>query len=80
MKIFTSDQIRELDRFTIQNEPVKPVDLMERAAGRLFEWIIMRYPKSRRFIIFVGPGNNGGDGLAFARLLGDSGYKTVYII
>lgn len=76
MKIFTCDQIHEIDRFTIENEPVKSADLMERAAGRLFEWIIMRYPKSRRFLIFIGPGNNGGDGLVLARLLADSGYKT----
>jgi ADP-dependent NAD(P)H-hydrate dehydratase / NAD(P)H-hydrate epimerase len=76
MKIFTCSQVSEIDRYTIENEPVKSADLMERAAGKIFEWLIARYSKSRRFLIFAGPGNNGGDGLVLARLLADSGYKT----
>ncbi|MGD0581522.1 MAG: NAD(P)H-hydrate dehydratase [Bacteroidales bacterium] len=81
MKIFTGSQIREIDRYTIENEPVRSADLMERAAGKLFEWIIARYSKRRRFLVFAGPGNNGGDGLVLARLLGDSGYMTeVYYV
>ena len=76
MKIFTSSQIHDIDRYTIENEPVRSADLMERAAGRLFEWIINRFPKKRRFMIFAGPGNNGGDGLVLARLLADSGYRA----
>jgi hydroxyethylthiazole kinase-like uncharacterized protein yjeF len=76
MKIFTGSQIHEIDRYTIENEPVSSSDLMERVAGRVFEWIISRYSKSRRFLIFAGPGNNGGDGLVLARLLAHAGYKT----
>ena len=32
MKIFTSTQIRELDKFTIEHEPISSIELMERAA------------------------------------------------
>ena len=74
MKIFSSSQIKLLDIFTIQNEPVKSVELMERAAHKLFEWIITRFERPAHFIIFIGPGNNGGDGLALARLLAESRY------
>jgi ADP-dependent NAD(P)H-hydrate dehydratase / NAD(P)H-hydrate epimerase len=76
MKIFSSSQIKLIDRFTIENEPVKSVELMERAAHKLFEWIISRFERPAHFIIFVGPGNNGGDGLALARLLAESRYDV----
>jgi ADP-dependent NAD(P)H-hydrate dehydratase / NAD(P)H-hydrate epimerase len=69
MKLFRSDQIRQIDEYTIKNEPVTSVDLMERAAGQLFNWITARFGRSVRFVIFTGPGNNGGDGLALARML-----------
>lgn len=76
IKILSCDQIKEIDRYTIENEPVSSSDLMERAAGKLFEWIVVRYDRSKRFRIFTGPGNNGGDGLVLARLLWYGGYKA----
>jgi len=76
MKIFRSEQIRQIDELTIRNEPVASVDLMERAALKLFEWYIERFPRSRRILIFAGPGNNGGDGLALARMLAKDRYET----
>ena len=69
MKIFRCDQIKQIDEYTIINEPVASIDLMERAAGRLFEWYVERFERSRGIVIFAGPGNNGGDGLALARIL-----------
>jgi yjeF C-terminal region, hydroxyethylthiazole kinase-related/yjeF N-terminal region len=76
MKIFTSSQIRQIDDYTIKQEPVASADLMERASGKLFEWYVERYEKSIPVFIFVGPGNNGGDGLALARLLSESNYLS----
>ena len=35
MKIFTSAQIHELDNYTIEHDPIKSIDLMERAAKAL---------------------------------------------
>jgi len=75
MKIFRSEQIRQIDDFTIRNEPVPSVDLMERAASRLFDWFVERFPRSHRILIFTGPGNNGGDGLALARMLAKNRYE-----
>ncbi len=80
-KIFSAAQIKEADRFTIQHEPVSSIDLMERAALKYFEWIGKHFTKENKFIVFCGPGNNGGDGLAIARLLLLSGFTAqVYII
>ena len=75
MKIFTSNQIRQIDDYTIKHEPVASVDLMERASRKLLEWYVERFEISVPLFIFVGPGNNGGDGLALARLLSESNYR-----
>ena len=80
MKILTVDQLRELDDYTIRNEPVSSIDLMERAANACCDWISQRFAKNTAFGIFAGPGNNGGDGLAIARILSEARYPvTVYV-
>ena len=79
MKILTSVQIREADSYTIKNEPVASIDLMERAATVCADWLARNYKTSASFRIFSGPGNNGGDGWAIARLLAEKGYKKVSI-
>lgn len=76
MKIFSSEQIKAIDDYTIKHEPIASVDLMERAAGQLFKWITDRYGRSEHIVIFTGPGNNGGDGLALARMLAVNRYST----
>jgi hydroxyethylthiazole kinase-like uncharacterized protein yjeF len=76
MKIFTSSQIKLIDSFTIENEPVKSVNLMERAAHKLLQWIMSHFNRPAHFLIFTGPGNNGGDGLALARLLKENRYDV----
>ncbi len=67
--LLTAGQIREADRYTILHEPIASIDLMERAATTCFRWIAARYGKHQPFHIYVYNGNNGGDGLAIARML-----------
>ncbi|MCK6692181.1 MAG: NAD(P)H-hydrate dehydratase [Thermoanaerobaculia bacterium] len=70
MKIFTTEQIRAWDAYTIEHEPVASVELMNRAAQVFTEWFAGIYPDTERPVyIFAGTGNNGGDGVAVARLL-----------
>ena len=76
LKILTSKQIQQADFQTIQNEPIKSIDLMERAALKCFEWIHNKYDLSYTFYAFCGTGNNGGDGLAIARMLNLSKHKV----
>ncbi len=76
MKIFTSAQIRELDKFTIEHEPISSADLMERAARAIVRAIAGEWGASTPVVVFAGPGNNGGDALAVARLLAEAGYSV----
>ena len=76
MKIFTSAQIHELDRYTIEHEPIRSVDLMERAAKAITHAITEEWTIHTPVVVFAGPGNNGGDALAVARLLINEGYKV----
>jgi NAD(P)H-hydrate epimerase len=81
MKIFSVTQIKDWDAYTIKHEPIKSIDLMERAATVCFEWIVRNFDDYYHFKIFCGKGNNGGDGLAIARLLKNIKYQvSVYII
>lgn len=71
MKILTGNQIREADLQTMRNEPVSSIDLMERASAALSYEIRKRIGPASRIVVFAGKGNNGGDGLAVARILSD---------
>ena len=76
MKIFTSAQIHELDKYTIDNEPIASTDLMERAANAITKAIIDEWTEYTPIVVFAGPGNNGGDALAVSRLLAERGYEV----
>lgn len=76
MKILTSTQIRQADAYTIANEPVTPLKLMERAAEACARSLVEDSTEEAVFQIFCGPANNGGDGLALARLLQNEGYRV----
>ena len=80
MKIFTTAQIQELDKYTIEHEPVQSIDLMERAARALTAAIMEEWTKLTPVIVLAGPGNNGGDALAVARMLADKDFTVcVYL-
>ena len=76
MKILETCHIREADAYTIEHEPILSIDLMERAATQLFYALEKYFEKGTRFTIFAGPGNNGGDGIALARLLAENGHPV----
>ena len=80
MKIFTSKQIHELDKYTIEHEHIASIDLMERAAEALTQAIMRRWEPTMRIVVLAGPGNNGGDALAVARMLAEKKYEvTAYL-
>lgn len=68
-KIFSAAQIRLADKTTIEREPISSLQLMERASVQCTSWIQQHVSREKNIMIFCGEGNNGGDGLAIARLL-----------
>lgn len=76
MKIFSNKEIKQLDAYTIEQESIKSTDLMERAAKALTKAITDRWKTNTPITVFAGPGNNGGDALAVARMMAEQGYKV----
>lgn len=76
MKFFSTTQIKQLDQYTIEQEPITSLDLMERAAEALYWEFVGQFPYLQTICVLAGPGNNGGDALALARLLLISGYSV----
>jgi ADP-dependent NAD(P)H-hydrate dehydratase / NAD(P)H-hydrate epimerase len=76
MKILSVDKIREADQYTIMHEPIASLDLMERAAGNLYQRIKSKLSLDQQLFVFAGPGNNGGDGLVLSRLLARDGFNV----
>ena len=80
IKIFPTIQLKELDAYTIENEPVSSIDLMKRASRALARAMSERWSAETPFTVFAGPGNNGGDALAVSRLLAERGCRVeVYL-
>ncbi len=71
MTVLTAQQVREIDRLTIEENGVPSLALMENAAHRLDEALLQHFdPLDKQYVVILcGKGNNGGDGLALARLL-----------
>jgi hydroxyethylthiazole kinase-like uncharacterized protein yjeF len=80
LPLLTSPQIREADAYTIANEPVTSLDLMERASAAFVNCFTGQYPdKANKIAVYCGTGNNGGDGLAIARILNRLGFQFISI-
>ncbi|MFO7721816.1 MAG: NAD(P)H-hydrate dehydratase [Bacteroidales bacterium] len=81
MKILSVSQIRDADAYTIAHEPVKSVDLMERAGEACTRVIMdMAGDEAGSILVIAGQGNNGGDGLVIARILADQGFQVTAAI
>lgn len=79
MKIFTSAALHDLDNATCEAQQISSVDLMERAASMVHIELMSRFLPGQRFVVMAGPGNNGGDALAVARMLIEQGYRRVEV-
>ncbi len=76
----TAAQTRDADRYTIEQLPIAPVDLMENASTAFVTAFMQQYPdKHTGILVCCGTGNNGGDGLAIARLLQAQGYDAIAV-
>ena len=79
MKLATAAQMKELDRQAIEERKIPSIDLMERAAEGVFKAVLEMLPERPgkcRVAVFCGAGNNGGDGIAAARMLHMKGVRV----
>lgn len=76
LKILSAEQTRQADAFTISHEPISSLDLMERSAHAALVVIEQYLKLADPVTIVCGTGNNGGDGLALARMLYEKGYSV----
>lgn len=75
MKLATATEMQQLDRTTIDDYGVPGIDLMENAGCGTVDYMLHELGPvtDKSVIVFVGPGNNGGDGLVIARRLSQLG-------
>jgi len=76
MKVLTAAAMREADRRTMEELGLPGPVLMETAAMRVAEAVFALKLKRGRVVVAAGPGNNGGDGLALARILTNGGLEV----
>ncbi|MGZ3443301.1 MAG: NAD(P)H-hydrate epimerase, partial [Polyangia bacterium] len=76
--LVTAEQMRALDRETIDRIGVPGVVLMESAGRGVVDVIARLYDVPHaRVVAFCGPGNNGGDGFVIARHLANRGADVI---
>ena len=80
MKIVTPNQMREIDRRSIEDLGIPGEELMERAGMAVAAAVESLLPPDMTdpfVILLAGKGNNGGDALVAARLLSEKGIRTL---
>lgn len=81
LKILSTEQIKEADSHTLTREPIAAIDLMERASRAVASWLMKQYDGTYQIGVVCGTGNNGGDGLAVARILLEYNYRiSVWVV
>lgn len=80
MKIVTTQVMCDMDYEAIHEYGIPGIILMEHAAMSIFEYMSEHIKKEKRILILCGPGNNGGDGFALARLLVQGAYENVTLL
>jgi hydroxyethylthiazole kinase-like uncharacterized protein yjeF len=80
LPVLDSEAMREADRHTIEDLGVPGLELMENAASGVVDALRDSFPDARRVLVLCGHGNNGGDGLAAARILADSDFEIKVLL
>ncbi len=74
MKVFSTENLRNIDRATIQ-EGIPSMELIRRVADGVVKEIVTRFSTRTPIVVFAGSGNNGADALLVAKQLIESGYN-----
>lgn len=79
MQIQTVAGMQQMDEMAIQEIGLPSIVLMEHAAMEVARYVTLHLHKNTNILILCGPGNNGGDGFALARLLQQAGFTKVQL-
>lgn len=79
MKLIPSHLIKDIDRATCEAENITQNDLIQRAANEISWALMSNFSPSKRFVFIAGPGNNGADALATARMMHEQNYRRIEI-
>ncbi|MBQ9278883.1 MAG: NAD(P)H-hydrate dehydratase [Lachnospiraceae bacterium] len=74
--VASGDEMARIDDYTINTIGIPQMVLMERAALCVFKFVSERFDRRKKVLVVVESGNNGGDGIAVARMLHEDGYKV----
>ncbi len=77
--LYRAEQVRELDRITIEEHGIPGLILMQRAGAAAFRLLQRRWPEASRIAVLCGIGNNGGDGFVVARLALEAGLEVALL-
>lgn len=77
MKIFTTEEFREIYRYTVEEDGISPIELINRAGQGVSEEIAARFSATRPIAVFAGPGHNGAEAISSARYLLAQGFSPV---
>jgi ADP-dependent NAD(P)H-hydrate dehydratase / NAD(P)H-hydrate epimerase len=80
MKILSAAEMQACDRATTESFGIPSFDLMRHAAAAVATFAGERFPRARRITVLCGRGNNGGDGMMAARLLGGHGLHVTVML
>lgn len=80
LNFISNHQMRQADEYTIQHSPIRSIDLMEQASVAFVKKFAEYVSDETKITVVCGKGNNGGDGVAIARLLRLKGYKNINVM
>lgn len=80
IRYFDPEDIRQADILAVEKHGMASLKLMENAGTNAARKVLKRYPDALSFLIFAGPGNNGGDGFVAARSFLQKGLKVILIL
>lgn len=78
-RLYRADQVRQLDRIAIVEQPVAGIELMQAAGRAVWDVIAETWPHARHIMVVCGAGNNAGDGYIVARLARAAGRQVVVL-
>jgi len=76
-RLYTAEQVRRLDKCAIEDHSIPGIELMELAGASTFDAARLAFPAARKYRVFCGGGNNGGDGYIVARLAREAGLDAM---